>query len=137
MSQEIVGDGAEVGVVRAHDDGHGKLRGLEGVVATGGDKAPADESYRRKRIDRGKLADGVEKDDLACGERLQCVGRQRPPIGSLDPGNAGAIKQCRDGGESLRMARGEDESKLRVGFEQARPGFEQRGLFALERAAGD
>jgi len=25
-------------------------------VATGGDKAPADESYRRKRIDRGKLA---------------------------------------------------------------------------------
>ena len=35
------------------------------------------------------------------------------------------------------MAGRKDHGELRIGCEQARPGFEQRGFFAFERAAGD
>ena len=67
MCEEIFGDGAEVGIVGAHDDGHAELRRLEGVVAAGGNQAAADKGDRRKRVDRGKFADGVEQDDAVLG----------------------------------------------------------------------
>ena len=35
------------------------------------------------------------------------------------------------------MAGRKDHGELRIGCEQARPGFKQRGFFAFERAAGD
>jgi hypothetical protein len=35
------------------------------------------------------------------------------------------------------MARRENHRQLRIGFEQPRPGFEERGFFAFQRAARD
>ena len=62
---KIVGDGAEIRVVRTHDDGHAELSRLQRVVAAGRDEAAADEGDGGERIDRSQFADGVEQDDLS------------------------------------------------------------------------
>ncbi len=64
------------------------------------------------------------------------LGGLRTPVRPLDPANAGLLQQCGDGGEPLRMAGSEDQGEMRIGCEQARPGFEKGGFFAFERAAG-
>ena len=43
----------------------------------------------------------------------------------------------RDGAESLRMARREDEDKLGISSKHAGPCIDERGLLAFKRAAGD
>ena len=71
VGEQILGDGAEVGVVRAHDDGNAELGRLERIVPAGRNQAAADEGYGGQRVDRGQLADGVEQNDLAGVERLE------------------------------------------------------------------
>ncbi len=46
VGQQVVGDGAEVGVVGAHDDGNAELGGFQRIVASGRNDAAADEGYR-------------------------------------------------------------------------------------------
>jgi hypothetical protein len=40
MGQQILGDGAEVGVVRTHHDGNAELRRLQRIVSPGGIRLP-------------------------------------------------------------------------------------------------
>ncbi len=65
VRQQVFGDGAEVGVVGAHDDGDAELCRLKRIVSSGGDQAAAHKGHRGERVDRGQLADGVEQNDLA------------------------------------------------------------------------
>ncbi len=53
VAAKLVDDGAEVFIVRTHDDGDGKLRGFERIVTTGGDEASADEGDGRERVEGG------------------------------------------------------------------------------------
>ena len=71
MRQQVLGDGAEVGIVRAHHDWNAELGRLQRVVSSGGNQAAADEGYRGQRVDRGQLANRVEQNDLAWAERLE------------------------------------------------------------------
>ena len=68
---QVLGDGAEVGVMRAHHDGHAELRRLERIVSAGWNEASADEGHGRQRIDRRQLADGVEQHDLPGAQQLE------------------------------------------------------------------
>ncbi len=79
MRQQVLSNGAEVRVVRSHHDGHAKLRRLQRVVSARRNKAAAHKRDRGKRVDRGQLADGVEKNNLAGSQLVRS---------SLPPANA-------------------------------------------------
>ena len=59
------------------------------------------------------------------------------PRRTPDPALAGPVEQRGDGGEPLGMTGSENHGKIRIDFEQPRPGVEQGGLFTLQGAAGD
>ena len=141
MVAQAVGNGGEVGVVRAHDDGDGELGRLEGVVAAGRNEAATDECDGGQRVNRGQFADGVEQNDLAGFERRADAGcaaddsegqPERLHHGRPDFSRSAATALKRSG---WRGASTSDE--LRIGGKQAGPRFKERGFLAFERAAGD
>ena len=137
---QAVSNRGEVGVVRAHDDGDCELGRLEGIVATRGNEAAADKRNRGQRVNRSEFADGVEQNDLAGPERASCRAASRRlsrPVGTPGPKSAGFIKKRGDGAETLGMARREDEDKPRIGGNEPWPCLNERGFFALKRAAGN
>ncbi len=73
VGEQILGDGAEVGVVGTHDDGNAKLRRFQRIVPSGGNQAAAHKGHRGQRVDRGQFADGVEQKDFAGVERLERI----------------------------------------------------------------
>jgi len=85
VGQEIFCNGAEVGVVWAHDDRDAELGGLERVVSAGGDEAATDEGHGGKGIHGCEFADRVEEDDLAREDRGARAGWFGGPGGTLGP----------------------------------------------------
>ena len=133
---QAVGDGGEVGVMRAHHDGHAELRRLERIVAARRNQAAADERDAGQRIDRGQFANGVEQDDLAGTERARPALRLPAPNACTQscrtsPSRA-ATAPKRSGCRGARTM-----AELRIGWKSMRPRIKERGFFALERAAGD
>ena len=137
MGKQVLRDGPEVEVAGPHHNGHAELRRLQGVVSAGGNQAAADKGDRGQRVDRRQLADGVEEHDLTWAEWLHRAGRLGTPIGALDPGDGGALKERSDCGEPLWMAGSQHQDELRIGLEKAWPGCKKRGFFPIERTAGN
>ena len=76
----------------------------------------------------------VSSSTIGRGQRMESAGSsarsERLTQGMPELSSSAATAANRSGWRGR-----EDHAQLRIGFEQARPGFEQRGLFAFECAA--
>jgi hypothetical protein len=106
MCEEIVGDGLEVLVVGAGDDGAGEGGGFEEVVAAARGDGAADEDDIGDGEQRAEFADGVENKDAGPGERGE--------RGAADEGDARGGEALGGGVEAFGAAGNEDEQKRRV-----------------------
>ncbi len=114
-------------VTRTHGDGDGELCGLEGIVASSGNEAAADEGCGGERVDGCELTDGVEQEDRAGGDGL----RGLEPGGTEDERDAAFTQELCDLGETLGMAGRED------GDDAGRAGVEEEFFFAGESRAAN
>ena len=123
--------------MRTHHDGHAELRRLQRIVAAGRNQAAADKGHRGQRIDRSQVRRWCRagRSGPAASGWIAPVGL-RFPIRAPDPRDARLLEQRRHCRKALRMARRQHHRQSGIGCEQLRPRFEQRSLFALQRAAG-
>lgn len=111
-SQDI----AEVFKGGPHDDGNAELGGLEWVVAAAGGEAAANEGDVGDAVDGGQVADGIENEDGGGGDG-RGTGRGSGEELRGEQGGSGGGGEGVGGGEVLRVSRGEDEERTKVGGE--------------------
>ena len=121
----------EVVHVRTKDNWLPEDRRFEDIVATSVDEAAADEDDCRDLEELGKLADGVEDDDVVARFGIDAE------LGPARDVPSGAAHQPFDIVEALGLPWRDDEERLGHRRANALERLEDVLLFALERAGGD